>query len=238
MRRFSGPSAFAPLGLCGLLLAGAAQAAPVDPQIARWSSSLAEFAAADEATPPSQGGVLFVGSSSIRLWPRMAQDFSEQPVVINRGFGGSTMADCHRLVRQLVIKYRPRQVLVYAGENDLAEGRAPADVLQSFRAFVAAVRAELPGARIAYISVKPSPLRAHLMEKVRETNRLLASHVAGMHNADFVDVFTPMLDATGAPRAELFGPDRLHMNQAGYALWRRTLARHLTAPSASAAASR
>ncbi|MBL0422977.1 GDSL family lipase [Ramlibacter sp. AW1] len=189
----------------------------------RWHDALAEFAKADRERPPGEGGVLFVGSSSIRLWPQLPQAFSHVPLVINRGFGGSTMSDCHELVRQLVLQYRPRQVLVYAGENDLAQGRTPQQVLASFQAFAQAVRSELPGVRIGYISIKPSPLHQRLLPQVREANRLLASYMGQLPNAEFVDVFTAMIDASGHPRPELFGPDRLHMNEAGYAVWRSAL---------------
>lgn len=220
-------------GACALLLALGAQAQGV--QLAgRWDSAMADFAKSDEAQRPGEGGVLFVGSSSIRLWQRLPQDFSNVPVLINRGFGGSTMADCRQLVRQLVLQYKPRHVLVYAGENDLAEGRSPAEVLDSFRGFVQVVREELPDVRIDYISIKPSPLRAQLLPQVREANRLLAAYVGELENAGFVDVFSSMVDDSGAPRADLFGPDRLHMNDTGYALWRQLLAQRVSAPQVRA----
>ncbi len=195
----------------------------------RWRDSMAAFAAADRAQAPGHGGVLFVGSSTIRMWSQLAQDFRQMPVVINRGFGGSTMADCNYFARQLVTQYKPRQVLVYAGDNDLAEGRSPAQVLQSFEEFVHHVRAELPDARISYISIKPSPSRVGLMPKVRETNTLIAAHVRTLPNAEYIDIFTPMLAEDGKPRAELYGADMLHMNTAGYALWRGVIASHLPA---------
>lgn len=194
---------------------------------ARWQASMDAFAAADKAQAPAEGGVLFVGSSTIRMWAQLPQDFRDVPVLINRGFGGSTMADCQYFVKQLVLQYRPRQVFVYAGDNDLAEGRSPQQVLESFEGFVAAVRAELPDTRIAYISIKPSPLRAELMPKAREANALLAEYVRTLPNSDYIDIFTPMLDLQGAARADLFGPDRLHMSDAGYRLWRSVIAEYL-----------
>lgn len=217
----------AALCACAGLLMAFTQAATADPRRGRWDFALAEFAAADRQRPPEPGGVLFVGSSSIRLWDRLPQDFNQVPMVLNRGFGGSTLADCHQLVRQLVIRYQPRHVVLYAGENDLAEGRSPEQVQESLSGFVEALRSELPEARLTYISIKPSPLRAALLPKVRESNRLLAEYLASVPRASYVDVFTPMLDATGAPRAELFGADRLHMNGDGYALWRAALAQHV-----------
>lgn len=201
----------------------------------RWQSSMAAFAASDRAKAPATDGVLFVGSSTIRMWTDLAQDFRKQPVVINRGFGGSTMADCTYFVKQLVLQYKPRQVLVYAGDNDLAEGRTPEQVLESFQSFVRTVRQELPHAHIDYISIKPSPLRASLMPKVREANALLAAYVRTVPNAQYIDIFTPMLDATGAPRMELFGQDRLHMNEAGYDLWQSVIGAYVDAPGGNPA---
>lgn len=210
------------LALSGLLAASVS--APAQTALpagySRWQASMDAFAAADKLRLPQPDGLLFVGSSSIRFWAHMAQDFQSAPVVINRGFGGSTMADCQYFVQQLVLQYRPRQVMVYAGDNDLAEGRTPAQVLESFQGFVRAVRAELPQARIGYISIKPSPARAGLLPLVRETNALIEAYVATLAQADYIDIFHPMLDAQGLPRADLYGPDRLHMNAEGYALWR------------------
>ncbi|MDO9405457.1 MAG: SGNH/GDSL hydrolase family protein [Polaromonas sp.] len=195
----------------------------------RWQSSLAAFAKADQAQHPAQDGVLFVGSSTIRMWSHLSDDFRQVPVIINRGFGGSTMADCTVLVRELVLKYKPRQVLVYAGDNDLAEGRSPADVLKSFTTFVQNVRSELPGTRIAYISIKPSPSRAALLPKIRETNGLISAYVQTLPDTRYIDIFNPMLAADGLPRPELFLRDQLHLNEAGYRLWQSVIAAHLPA---------
>ena len=213
-----------------------APAPPVPSSNQRWRASLAEFAAADQLQRPPPGGVVFVGSSSIRLWPRLPQEFGPGTPVINRGFGGSTLADCHAFAYELVVQYRPRQVVVYAGDNDLAEGRTPAEVLESFKGFVVAVRSALPTVRIDYISIKPSPLRAALVPRAREANALLAAYVADLTDAGFIDVFTPMLDASGAPRSDLYGPDRLHMNAAGYALWRSLIGPQLRQPLPETAA--
>lgn len=195
----------------------------------RWKSSLDAFAAADRTRMPESGGVLFFGSSSIRMWSRLAQDFSELPVVINRGFGGSTMAECSVLARDLVVRYRPRHVLVYAGDNDLMLGRTPIQVLEAFAQFAHTVREALPDTRISYISIKPSPSRERLLPQIREANHIIAAYVRTQADADFIDIYTPMMGEDGRPRAELFLPDRLHMNQAGYRLWHDAITAHLQA---------
>ena len=208
----------------------AEQVALLSPASARWQSSLATFAKADQQHPPASDGVLVVGSSTIRLWSNLSQDFRQQPVLINRGFGGSTMADCNALVHELVTQYKPKQILVYAGDNDLAQGQSPTDVLNSFASFVRNVRTELPGSRIAYISIKPSPSRVSLLPKIRETNALIANYAQTLTNVRYIDIFSPMLNKDGSPRPELFLSDRLHLNEAGYQLWQSVIVSQLPAP--------
>lgn len=198
----------------------------------RWQTSFDAFAAADRLRAPQPGGVLFVGSSSIRLWEDLETAFGPDPVVLKRGFGGSRLADCVAWADRLVIGYKPRLVVLYAGDNDLAEGATPAEVAQRFEAFVAAVRGALPDTRIAYLSIKPSPLRAALIDAAREANALIAQRVREGENLDFIDTFPLMLGPDGQPRTDLYAPDRLHLNEAGYALWRSVIAGHLGAGAA------
>jgi lysophospholipase L1-like esterase len=194
---------------------------------ARWKESFDSFAEADRANAPRPGGVLFVGSSSIRLWDSLEQDFQALPIVTKRGFGGSRLSDCSDHVSKLVLPYKPRLVIVYAGDNDLAEGATPADVLASFKRFVEAVHRDLPDTRIAYLSIKPSPLRAQLIGQARAANELIASYSATVPHLDYIDIYSKMVDADGRPRPELFKPDMLHLNRAGYALWRQEISAHL-----------
>ncbi|MET3914844.1 lysophospholipase L1-like esterase [Variovorax sp. OAS795] len=196
---------------------------------ARWHNELAAFSRADQQQFPLPGGVVFVGSSTVRMWKNLAQDFRQVPNIVNRGFGGSTMADCSLFARDLVVRYKPRQVLVYAGDNDLAEGRTPLQVLESFARFANAVRAELPHTRISFISVKPSPSREHLMPLIRETNNVISAYLNRLPDSEYIDIFTPMLGADGRPRPELFRSDRLHLTDEGYRLWQSIIAARLPA---------
>lgn len=218
------------LALAGLLGAGAAVHAQVIAPTAksavqqrRWQEALDTFAAADRAQTPPTGGVVFVGSSSIRLWDKLQAQFPGVPVV-QRGFGGSRLADCADHVGELVLPYRPRLVVLYAGDNDLAEGRSPQQVLESLQSFIAQVHAALPDTRVAYVSIKPSPSRAALMARVMETNDLARQWLASDPQLAYVDVFSAMLDPSGRPRPELFLPDALHLNASGYAVWQSALA--------------
>lgn len=200
---------------------------PIVTASARWQSSLDAFAAADRVSAPAQGGVVFVGSSSIRLWTDLENSFEKHPTVVKRGFGGSRLRDCVDLVDQLVLSYKPKLVVVYAGENDLAEGASPQQVLEHFDAFVQKVKALLPESRIAYVSIKPSPLRASLIPVVREANALIEAYSRTDPQLAYIDVFTAMLDANGRPREELFSGDRLHLNADGYSLWQKIISARL-----------
>jgi lysophospholipase L1-like esterase len=171
--------------------------------------------------------VVFVGSSSIRLWDDLASQFPDQPVLVRRGFGGSRLLDCVAYLDRLVLAYRPRRVVVYAGDNDLASGRTPRQVLDSYVDFVEGVHRALPETRIAFLAIKPSPARAALLPQMQEANALIRRRAAADPRLDFIDVHSPMLGANGQPRPELFRADQLHMNARGYALWRDLIAAHL-----------
>lgn len=192
--------------------------ARTNPGISEWEKEVRAFEASDKANPPPKDAILFVGSSSIRLWQSLSHDFSEH-TVINRGFGGSRLSDCVVLADRIVIPYHPRMVLLYAGDNDLAEGKSPEEVFADFKMFVEKVHAALPKTRIAYISIKPSITRHHLLETVKETNRLIEGYTQRKKDLVFIDIFTSMLSPNNEPRRELFVSDGLHLNAVGYQLW-------------------
>ena len=187
-----------------------------------WAREIAAFKAADTRHFPKPGGVVFVGSSSIALWPHLARDFPRARV-IQRGFGGSELADVVYRAPEIVVPYKPRLVVVYAGDNDLANGRSPEEVLARFQEFVGVVRRSLPNTRIAFISIKPSWARVSLLEKMRETNERVRRYIEHERGLIYVDVFSQMLSPEGYPRARLLAADSLHMNEAGYRLWRHVL---------------
>lgn len=207
-----------PVPAPGPLLTPGPVVIPADP----WAEAIAAFAAADRAGLQS-GGVVFVGSSSIRLWADLEKRYRTYAAV-NRGFGGSTLADCLRYLDRLVLPHRPRLVVVYAGDNDLAYGRTPQQVLDDFIALAARIHTRLPRTEIAFVSIKPSPARVDLLDRVREANTRVRDYVATQRYLSYVDVFTPMLDPKGQPRGELFGLDALHLNEQGYALWHALIA--------------
>jgi lysophospholipase L1-like esterase len=191
----------------------------------RWEPAIRAFEAKDRKQAPAKGGIVFVGSSSIVLWD-LPKSFPGLDA-INRGFGGSQLADSVRYAGRIVIPYQPRTVVLYAGDNDLAAGKTPEQVFDDYRSFVAAIHAALPKTRILYIAIKPSKARWKLVDKIREANRLIADFAAKDPRLVFIDVEQPMLGADGKPRPELFKPDGLHLNAEGYRLWADLVRPHL-----------
>jgi len=188
-----------------------------------WEQDMADFAAADRSAPPPRGGIEFIGSSSIRMWSTLAQDFPGQPV-FNRGFGGSEVRDSTWYADRIVVPYAPCKVFFYAGDNDLNSGRSPVQVRDDVVAFVQRVHRDLPQTQVEYLAIKPSPSRANLLPAIREANTLIQAALARLPNTGYIDVHTPLLGADGQPDPALFLPDMLHMKPAGYARWTRTLA--------------
>jgi lysophospholipase L1-like esterase len=202
------------LTLLGLAAVSTTPAAPE-----KWAAAIDKFVQADRATPPARDGIVFVGSSSIVKWASLKQDFPGLNV-LNRGFGGSELADSAYYAERLVVPLHPSIVVVYAGDNDLSLGKTPEAVHASFREFCTTVHAALPATRIVFIAIKPSPSRWKLKDKIVTANTLIAATCKADPRLAYADVYAPMLDAAGNPRPELFVKDMLHMNEAGYAVWK------------------
>jgi lysophospholipase L1-like esterase len=182
-----------------------------------WQSEIAAFGAIDRICPPPAGAVLFVGSSSIRLWHTLAVDFAGVPT-INRGFGGSEIADSLYFAELLVAPYRPAAIVMYAGGNDLADGKSPAQVRSDFSAFVQQARRWAGPVPFAYLSIKPNLSRRTQLPRIRQANALIRA-CAQEREVDFLDVHTPMLEPGGGVDPRWFDVDGLHLNAQGYALW-------------------
>jgi lysophospholipase L1-like esterase len=191
----------------------------------RWEKAIAAFEQQDRDKPPPKDGILFVGSSSIRLWD-LAKSFPGLPV-INRGFGGSQIGDAVHFARRLVTKHRPRMVVFYAGDNDIAAGKTPEKVAADFQAFVKLVHQELPKTRIVFLAVKPSLARWKLYEKQKQANALVEAYCRKGERLRYVDLVKPMLGDDVTPRAELFVKDGLHLSAKGYEVWTAAVKPHL-----------
>lgn len=193
---------------------------------ARWEKDIARFELDSRKDQPATNGIVFVGSSSIRLWDSLAADFPGLPVV-NRGFGGSQLADSWYYADRIVIPLKPRQVVIYAGGNDINAGKNPDEVYGDFVALAKKLRASLPNVRISYIASAPNPARWAQVEKVKRLNQLVSDYCKRHRNMDFINVFPLMLGPDGNPKPDIYVADRLHMNDKGYAIWRQAVAPYL-----------
>lgn len=202
--------------------------APITPiaETRPFANEINAFIAADRTNPPLKKAILFVGSSSIRLWKTLAQDFPEHRV-INRGFGGSQIVDSVNYADHIVLPYRPRQIVMYAGGNDLNAKKSPQEVFSDYQAFVQRVHAVLPQTEITYISIAPNPARWAQIDRVREANRLIQAYSNEHAGLSFIDIHPHMLGKDGQPKPELFVADRLHMSANGYVIWREVVRPHL-----------
>lgn len=172
--------------------------------------------------------ILFIGSSSFTKWKDVSDYFPGYPIV-NRAFGASTLLDLIRYSYDIIIPYQPKQVLIYCGENDLAysDTITPAEVVKRFKTLYGIIRLNLPDATIDYVSIKASPKRLNIKDKVIETNKEIAKFLKKEKKAGFIDVYNPMLDTNGNYRDELFIEDHLHMNHEGYAMWKTIIQPYL-----------
>ncbi len=201
-------------------MVAAVLAALIALQTAPFADDIAKFRELDRKKMPEPGQIVFAGSSSFTRWTDVASYFPARSI-INRGFGGSSLLDVIRYANDVILKYRPKTVVIYCGENDLA-GDAKLSayaVEQRFRQLFGMIRKDLPNARIVYVSMKPSPSRWSLRAKFRAGNHFIESYLAKQPNTAFIDVWPSMLGSDGRPRRELFVDDELHMNEEGYRLW-------------------
>jgi len=192
----------------------------------KWEPEIQAFESMDRTNPPPQGAALFLGSSSIRKWTTLAEDM-EGIQTVRRGFGGSRIADSTEFAGRIVFPYKPRMIVFYAGDNDIAEGATPDRVLADFKAFVEKIHARSPDLPIAFISIKPSMARWERIDALRVANALVRHYCESGHGLKYIDVYTLMLGCDGRPLPELFEGDGLHLNRAGYKLWTRIIRPHL-----------
>jgi lysophospholipase L1-like esterase len=165
---------------------------------------------------------VFYGSSSIRMWDTLAEDLAI-PSAVNAGFGGSTLEACVYFFDRLIPPLEPASLVVYAGDNDLGDDKSPEQVLTSFRALTVMVERKLGPIPFGFISIKASPARFGIVDRIRRANALIQAEIENLPSVYWIDVFAAMLDESGKPRAELFLEDGLHLSRAGYRVWAEQL---------------
>ena len=165
-------------------------------------------------------GVVFYGSSSIRMWETLDEDFEEY-APFNAGFGGSTLAACGWFFNRIFEHLEPKSIVIYAGDNDLGDGRHPEEVFLFFKELIELIHQKYGDIPIGFISIKPSFTRWDIVDKIRLTNKLIEEEIITVgRNMCFINVHDSMTDKTGYPKKEYLDPDGLHINEKGYALWK------------------
>lgn len=184
----------------------------------RWAKELLSFEAKDATNPPPKNPIVFTGSSSFRLWTNVASDFPNLSIV-NTGFGGSQLSDVLEHFERVILKYQPRQVVIYCGGNDLNAKKSVDRVVADLKEVVGRIHRELPRCRIAYVSIALNPARWSQREQVIAANTEIRQFMAADSRRSFIDVTLAMLGADGLPKPDIFVADKLHMNRKGYELW-------------------
>lgn len=193
-----------------------------DAAFAKWEKDITAIEAKIKSGESAPGSIVFVGSSSIRMW-KLNDSFPDLKTS-NHGFGGSQMADSVHFFERIVAPVKPSIIVVYAGDNDIAQKKSPETVAADFAQFCAKVKEQLPDCRkVVYVSIKPSVKRWALAETIKSANKLIESQCAMDDQLQYLDVWTPMLDASGQPRPELLLKDGLHMTTDGYKIWNDAL---------------
>ncbi len=201
-----------------------------DAGFAKWEKEIAAIEAKIASGESAQHSILFVGSSSVRRW-KLKDSFPDL-ATSNHGFGGSQMGDSVHFFDRIVAPAHPSIIVVYAGDNDLANGKSAQAVAKDFQQFAAKVKEQVPDCqKVIYVAVKPSVKRWALADKMKECNHLIQTFCKTDDRLEFLDIWQAMLDADGNPRADLLVEDGLHMNDAGYKIWNEAL-RPLLQPTA------
>ena len=187
-----------------------------------FKQEIEQFRKSDSLVMPPKGQIVFAGSSSFTKWKDVAMYFPGYPI-INRGFGGATLVDLIYFVEDAIIKYQPRQVFIYCGENDMADVDtvSPATVLERFKTLHHILLKKLPKTKIVFVSIKQSVARWHLETKYIEANKIIQAYIATQKNIQFLDVHTAMLDEHNEVLKDIFIADKLHMNAKGYQIWQK-----------------
>lgn len=193
-----------------------------------FAKEIAAFEKQDAISFPSKDGILFIGSSSFTKWKDVKDYFPGYPI-INRGFGGSSLLDVIRYEKEIIFPYLPKQIVIYCGENDVASSDTITAkiVFQRFKKLFTDIRAAIPGVPIVFVSLKPSPSRWQMKDRMKAANKYIKKYLAKRKKTDFVNVWDAMLDGDGNPMKDIFLSDNLHMNAKGYAIWQKLIAPYL-----------
>lgn len=183
-----------------------------------FENEIKNFEKQDSISMPAKGQILFIGSSSFRIWKSFAVDLAGIPAV-NRGFGGSTMTDALYYFDRMVVKYEPKAVVVYEGDNDLAMGKNMEELAKEYEEFSNRLKKALPKTKLVYLAIRPSLSRIAIVEKQKQFNYWLEKYCKSEKNRYFLDMHSPFYLTDGTVMQDIFISDRLHLNEKGYQIF-------------------
>ncbi|WP_020529725.1 GDSL-type esterase/lipase family protein [Flexithrix dorotheae] len=192
----------------------------------KWEKAIQNFEEKDAQKMPEPGKILFIGSSSITIWKDIEEYFPGKKI-LNRGFGGSQTSDILTFKERLILPYKPSQVVIYVGENDIAANKSPKEAAKDGKTLIKWILKHFPESSVAYISLKPSLKRWELKDKMQETNTKMSKYASKKSQVDFINIWDVMLGENGEPLPNIFLKDGLHMNENGYALWKKEIEDYL-----------
>lgn len=193
-----------------------------------FANEIAQFKKQDSISFPPKNAILFAGSSSFTKWTDVQKYFPSYPI-INRGFGGSSLLDVIRYSEDVIFRYQPKQIVIYCGENDIAavDTITGKIVFERFKQLFTIIRNRFPKIKLVYISMKPSPARWQMKDRMISGNRLIKKYLNKQEHTKFISVWKKMLGADGKPMPDIFVADNLHMNAKGYAIWQKLIEPYL-----------
>lgn len=212
--------------LFALLLCTKVQAQVPETGPGRWEETIRNFEEKDRIDPPKEGVILFTGSSSVVMYKELEKHFPDY-LILNRGFGGSEFSDLLHYADRVIYPYKPSKVFIYEGDNDVAAGEKPKEIIREARKLRREIAKALPAVPVVFISAKPSVARWHLKEQYEEVNKGLKKIADKTAHTLYADVWTAMLDEEGKVYEHIFLEDNLHMNPEGYEIWRKVLEPYL-----------
>jgi lysophospholipase L1-like esterase len=203
-------------------------AASISLEAQPFANEITAFKKQDSVSFPERQAILFVGSSSFRMWQNIKNDFPGYQV-INRGFGGSSLPDVIRYADEIIFPYNPKQILIYCGENDIDASDTVSSkmVLNRFKILFEMIRKKLPVVFVLFVSIKPSPSRWQMKDRMIKANELIKKYLESEKNTKFINVWNAMLGKDGNPLPDIFIGDNLHMNKKGYAIWKKIIEPYL-----------
>ncbi len=189
-----------------------------------FANEIAAFQKQDSISMPQKNAILFVGSSSFRMWKNVQSDFPDH-TIINRGFGGSALPEVILYADAIIFPYQPKQIVIYCGENDIAAADTVTGEMVSdrFKVLFELIRNKMPEVPVVFVSIKPSPSRWAMKDRMINANELIKKYLKKQQKAKFVNIWKPMLGEDGNPLPAIFIGDNLHMNAKGYAIWQKII---------------